>query len=167
MNRLLAFYYGSHPDHRGRMLGEILQQDDFWLEVTHDYIQWLFPLNEPSRVAPDAPLVDAGTARLFQTDEILQRHLRTSLVRMLRFFGLRFDGNSLQCADNWAQRKTGWFTENTHNSLRITRILKSMVLLGLRTDAKALATGLEQLCQTDADCGVSSESRGFWHRAVE
>ncbi len=44
MNRLLAFCYGSHPDHRGRMLAEILKQDDLWFELTHDCIQWLFPL---------------------------------------------------------------------------------------------------------------------------
>ena len=167
MNRLLAFYYGSLPDHRGRMLAEILQQDDVWLEATHDYIQWLFPLDEPSRVTPDAPLVDGETGRLFRTDEILQRHLRAALVRMLRFFGLRFDGTNLRQADNWPQRKTEWFTQSTHNSLRITRILKSMMLLGLQRDAIALAAGLEQLCETDPECGVSAESRIHWREAVK
>ena len=50
MSQLLRFYSGSHPDHRGRMLAEILKQDDLWLELTHDYIQWLFPSGrtEPS-----------------------------------------------------------------------------------------------------------------------
>lgn len=36
MNRLLGFYYGGFPDHRGRFLAEITRQDDLWLEVTHD-----------------------------------------------------------------------------------------------------------------------------------
>lgn len=44
MSQLLRFYCGTHPDHRGRMLAEILRQDDDWLEITHDYIPWLFPL---------------------------------------------------------------------------------------------------------------------------
>lgn len=42
MNQLLSFYYGSHPDHRGRMLAEIVQQDDDGIEQAHDFIQWLF-----------------------------------------------------------------------------------------------------------------------------
>ena len=48
MNQLLSFYYGSHPDHRGRMLAEIVPQDDDWIEQAHDFIQWLFPLNDLS-----------------------------------------------------------------------------------------------------------------------
>ena len=66
MNPLLAFYLGSHPDDRGRMLDEILRQDDFWLEVTHDYVQWLFPLDEVSRANARAPLVDGPTRDHFR-----------------------------------------------------------------------------------------------------
>ena len=33
MNRLLAFYLGSHPDARGRMLAEILKQEDLGLPM--------------------------------------------------------------------------------------------------------------------------------------
>lgn len=39
VNALLAFYRGEGPDDRGRMLTDILQQDDAWLERTHDYVQ--------------------------------------------------------------------------------------------------------------------------------
>ena len=61
MNRLLAFYYGSHPDSHGRMLAEVLKQDDRWLEVCQNYIQWLFPKEEFSRDTPDAPILDKAT----------------------------------------------------------------------------------------------------------
>lgn len=167
MNRcLLAFYQGQGPDHRGRSLAWILQQDDAWLEATHDYIQWLFPLNEPSGVLPDAPLVDADTARRFREDAGLQQQVREALARMLRFLGLRLDEGTLRPADNWPQRKTEWFTWNTHNSLRITRMLKSLVLLGLREEAEALASGLQRLCDTEPDCGVSAISRRFWQETV-
>jgi hypothetical protein len=60
-SRLLAFYRGQAPDDAGRWLKDIWEWDDEQLETTHDFIQWLFPLPEPSRfnrsVAP---------SRLFQ-----------------------------------------------------------------------------------------------------
>lgn len=166
MHRLLAFYYGSHPDHRGRMLAEILRQDDLWLELTHDYIQWLFPLNEVSRVTPDAPLLDPSIQSAFRTDEVLRRHLRASIARMVRFYGLTFDGASVAKGPTWPDRKGEWFTENTHNSLRITRMLKCMRLLDLQCDAAALQAGIEHLCKSEPDCGITNESRAFWRAAV-
>ena len=155
MNQLLSFYYGSHPDHRGRMLAEIVQQDDFWLEQTHDFIQWLFPLNELSRASSHAPIVDSATVKAFHSDELLRKHMRLSLVRMLKFLGLHFDGRTLETATNWSARKGEWFTSHSHNSLRISRILKSMALLGLKQEAMALHTGLESLCQRESDCGIT------------
>lgn len=167
MNQLLGFYLGSHPDHRGRMLAEIVQQDDFWLEQTHDFIQWLFPTNELSRASLHAPLVDARTRHAFMTDDLLRQHMRVALARMMRFLGLRFDGQHLTKAANWRERKPDWFTSHSHNSLRITRILKSMTFLGLVDDAVNLQRGLEGMCEREPDCGITLESRKFWRQAVQ
>jgi hypothetical protein len=46
--RIMDFYSGLSPDHRGRHLNEILEWSDDELERVHDYIQWLFPLTERS-----------------------------------------------------------------------------------------------------------------------
>jgi len=62
---LVMFYLGSHPDHRGWLLSEILDQDDLWLEATHDFIQWLFPNREPSRVNAHAPILTSGVIAAF------------------------------------------------------------------------------------------------------
>jgi len=167
MNQLLSFYYGSHPDHKGRMLAEIVQQDDFWLEQTHDFIQWLFPLSDISRASSHAPIVDSATIKAFHTDELLQKHMRLCLVRMLKFFGLRFNGKTLEKGTSWTERKGDWFTVHSHNSLRITRILKSMSLLGLKQDAIAVHAGLETLCTGEPDCGITDESRDLWRLAVK
>lgn len=148
------------------MLAEIVQQDDDWIEQAHDFIQWLFPLNDLSRASSHAPLVDDATIKAFHSDELLQKHMRVSLVRMLKFLGLRFDGKQLHKATNWSQRRGEWFTVHSHNSLRITRILKSMSLLGLKQDAIALHWGLEALCENEGDCGITAESRKLWQQAV-
>lgn len=149
------------------MLAEVVQQDDFWLEQTHDFIQWLFPLNELSRASSHAPLVDGVTIKAFRSDDLLKKHMRVCLVRMVKFLGLRFDGKTLEKATNWNQRKGEWFTTHSHNSLRITRILKSLTLLGLKQDAQNLQSGLEALCQGEPDCGITTESRNFWQLAVK
>lgn len=166
MNQLLAFYYGTGADHRGRRLAEMLRQNDGWFEITHDFIQWLFPLSELSRASVNAPLVDAATRQAFEADALLRDHLRASVSRFLRFLGLDFDGESLRPGPNWAQRRTEWFDEDTHNSLRITRMLKSMALLGLGSDAAILGKGLEALCAGDTRCGIGTASRAHWREAT-
>ena len=47
--RLIAFYCGEGRDHKGRCLEDIWALSPFWLEHTHDYIQWLFPIPEAGR----------------------------------------------------------------------------------------------------------------------
>ena len=168
MNRLTAFYLGSHPDDRGRLLAQILKQDDLWLELTHDCIQWLFPLAEPSRLNPGAPLVDAATAEAFRHDELLRRHLMASYLRLLAFYGLRRRaGGEVVKGPNWDERKSGWFTDDSHNSLRITRILKCLMLLGLQDEARHFQRALDGLCVEEPDAGINPTSRAFWRQSVE
>jgi len=53
-SRIIAFY-GTEPDHRVRYLHEIQQWPGGQLEAVQDYIQWLFPLPEPSGFNAAAP----------------------------------------------------------------------------------------------------------------
>ena len=167
MSAILMFYYGSHPDHRGRMLAEILKQDDAWLEITHDYIQWLFPLTELSRASVNAPLLDRATIQAFESDELLRTHMRASFVRMLRFYGLQASRAGVAKGDTWDARKSEWFLENTHNSLRLTRMLKSLSTLGMTWEALALQSTLKALCETEPDCGIDATAQQFWSQAVK
>ena len=40
---------GDHNGHTWQILFEAKVINDYWLENKHDYIQWWFPLDEPSR----------------------------------------------------------------------------------------------------------------------
>lgn len=166
MSPLVLFYMGSHPDHRGRYLSEILAQDDLWLEVTHDYIQWVFPNRVPSKVTPSAPLLNKKTIELFRSDEILQQHLQASLIRMLQFYGLRFQQGQLLTATNWDERKTNWFTQDTHNNLRITRILLCLNDTGFSAQAQQIYSGLKQLKESQPDCGIDENTYKYWKSAA-
>jgi hypothetical protein len=166
MNRLLGFYEGNPPDDRGRFLAEILRQDDRWLEATHDFVQWLFPLREPSRVTHWAPVIDAEVRAAFQRDERLRGRLLASFRRMLAFYGLTHRDGLIVKASNWAERKGNWFTHATHNDLRITRMLKSLDALGLRHEAEALLACLDALRASESDCGIGETAFRHWRGAL-
>lgn len=166
MNRLIVFYLGSHPDSRGRLLSEILQQDDLWFEVCHDYIQWLFPNKEKSRVTPDAPTITSEVEKAFLEDELLRSHLMASFHRILSFYGLKRTEKEITKAENWNSRKRNWFTQDTHNNLRITRILKCLTILGLKKEAKKFYEALSDLRKSESDCGVEVRAYKFWAEAI-
>ena len=72
----------------------------------------------------------------------------------------------VRTGDDWANRKREWFTHDTHNSLRLTRMIKSLNLLGMANEARALQSGLEALCQEDPQAGISSTTRAYWRDAI-
>lgn len=166
MNRLLAFQLGVRRDDRGRLLAEILHRDDDWLESTHDFIQWLFPLPEPSGVNPSAPLVTPEVRAAFRSDPLLRGHLYASFERMLRFYGLENAAGTIRPAPNWAARNA-WFATGGHNDLRISRILRSLTVLGLREPARALLACLERLRVDEPVCGVNARAYDHWRAAVD
>ena len=164
---LILFYLGSHPDHRGRLLADILAQDDLWLEVTHDYVQWLFPNRERSRVNPHAPVLTDKVVATFHDTELLKQHLRASFRRMLSFYGLTMAEDGIRKAANWDARKGDWFVTDTHNNLRITRILKCLRTLGLAGEAGAFHASLTRLRLEEADCGIGETAFRHWTRAMD
>ncbi len=85
---IIDFHSGSATDDRGRYLREIQHWPDERLEFVHDFIQWMFPLIEPSGVNPSAPVLDRPTILTFRSRPELMRNLRASFLRMLRFYGL-------------------------------------------------------------------------------
>ena len=164
MSTLLNFYRLKSPDSQGRMLWELWAFDDRQMEMRHDFIQWMFPLNEPSAFNSQAPLVTAEDQRAFKTDPAIMQAYRKSIDRFLGFIGLEFtdDGSVIKAAD-FAQRRAIWEASN-HNWLRITRFLKSMKLLGFDEQAAALWECLRRLHEDDGF--VSDSSFAYWKEAA-
>lgn len=170
--RILAFYSGAGPDSRGRLLREIQNWSDDKLERTHDYIQWLFPLDEPSGFNVEAPVLDANTIHEFGSRIELRRNFRVSFLRMLSFYGMELLHShppKVVRAASFAERSRNWITPSNHNHLRITRILKSLKLLGLEAESAAFFESLVEIHREEgakADPGISEESFGFWESAA-
>ena len=151
MNRpLLHFYAETSPDANGRWLSDILAWSNTRLERQHDYIQWLFPLAEPSNVVPDAPLVDANVSAAFRREPLLRANLLKALRRMLQFYGLHCDDEDpaeiwIEKSDEYADRQCVWLTRGNHNYRRLTRILRCLTILGCAPYAIAFLDCLERI----------------------
>jgi len=166
LDRLADFFLGNGNDDQGRPLILIVKKSDEWLESTHDYIQWLFPLTEKSGANPTAPLIDVNLVSLFRFNTKAQNNYLLGLDRMLSFYGLERHEGTITKSENWKFRKGYWFVTPTHNDLRITRMLKSMSILGFNDLACSLLDELLQL-SNEPDCGFSSDAVEYWKLAVQ
>jgi|SRR5689334_9341048 len=162
---LLEFYNGTGSDDRGRRIEDVWRFSRDELEDIHDYIQWLFPLAERSAFNPGAPLLDDTTIQRFRTDATLRGNMERSLRLMLAFYGLEIAGVSIRRASNFAERSANWLTPGNHNFLRLTRILKSLSLLGLGERAAQLLDCLEEVYAANEDT-IGARTMGFWRRAA-
>jgi len=160
MSQLLDFYRMLGPDSERRMLSDIWEWNNERLEECHDFIQWMFPLKEPSAFNAEAPLVTLEHQLAFRRESELQAAYRRSIAKFLAFLGLHLGADGFVTrGPNFDDRLAVWRHPN-HNWLRITRMLKSMRLLGFDSEAAAVWTCLRALHE---DGGfVTEHSHGFW-----
>lgn len=143
-----AFLEGEGPDARGRTLFDVLAMDNAALERSHDFIQWLFPLREPSRAVADAPVLSDADVEAIRDSAMAQIALAAATDRMDAFYLATHD----------------WLMPNDHNHLRITRIIRSLRLLCGDEAADAFkAAILARVAATRAP--ISARSRGYWQTA--
>jgi hypothetical protein len=170
---IVRFFRGETPDHRGRSLETILQWDDERLEQEHDFIQWLFPLDVPSPVNPRAPLVGEREQRAFSSDLRLRNNLLRAFERMLAFYGFCVQRDStgtpvsIQRTSAFASQSANWLTRDNHNHLRLTRILRSLSLLGLRQESLMLYAALVAIRDAEGGRSISKTTHDFWRKATE
>lgn len=145
---VLAFLEGEGTDARGRTVFEVLAMNDVALEHTHDFIQWLFPLPEPSAAVPDSPVLTPEDVRAIRESELAPIALAGATDRMVNFYRFTHE----------------WLMPNDHNHRRITRIIRSLRLLV--GDAEADAFHAFILARVEATrAPVSARSRGYWATA--
>jgi hypothetical protein len=110
---LVAFHCGDGLDHAGRHHEAILSFDDDALHGVHDFIQWLFPLPEPSRAFHAAPILSEEDLRVMRASAVCQARLAAAHARMTEFL----------------LANPVWLQAYDHNHLRITRMIRSTRLI--------------------------------------
>lgn len=152
MSPLIEFYLGHARDVAGRHIGYVMNFRDHELESCHDYIQWVFPLPEPSRFNPWAPLLTEDDINCFRIYSSTRGAMKAMLARMERFYLTN---------DHWLKTKD-------HNFLRLTRIFRSLRLC-LGDEGDALANNLFDAIHIqwgDRLTSVAGNSVDFWENAL-
>lgn len=166
MGKLLDFYRGAGADAAGRTIGEIWSWDSKRLEMVHDFIQWLFPLPEPSRFNPEAPLLTAGDVAAFCTDPDLRERARRSLDLMLGFYSLERKGDRIARDPSFGP-SAHWLQPLNHNHLRLTRIMLFLRYAGLEGEADALLNCLLDVAANEGRAAIAERTLEFWRATKE
>ena len=166
---IISFYSGTSSTPDGYTLSEIWGWGHENLEYIHTYIQWLFPMKEMSNFNLSAPTLDDEAIKEFNTNQQLRDNLLRSFRLMLDFYGFTLDDtNGKVMIDKGAdfEEKSGyWLNPYNHNFLRITRILRSMTILGCKEYAAAFLLCLNGLRDRHHH-DISENTFTYWNNAV-
>ena len=168
MSALLDFLRGDGRDARGRAIAQIWALTNEEIERRHDFIQWLFPLDTASGAVPDSPVLAADEVAILRRDRAIRANLRRSLDRMLAFYGLAWDGErrAIRLGPDFREQAVVWLSPGNHNLLRLTRIMRSLVLAGEIDAAGALFVCLEGLYRGPYRLAIGAQSFAHWAAAL-
>ena len=110
---IVDFLEGVEPNINQLYIQDIWDLSDEEIENTHDFIQWLFPTDKPSRYNLEAPVLSEQDMLNIQNSEKAQKNLKYSANWFLNFL----------------DRHSYWIHKDDHNQLRIKRIKKCLRLL--------------------------------------
>ena len=110
---IVDFLEGAEPNINKLYIQDIWDLSDEEIENTHDFIQWLFPTDKPSRYNLAAPVLSEQDILNVQNSEKAQKNLKYSANWFLNFL----------------DRHSYWVDKHDHNQLRIKRIKKCLRLL--------------------------------------
>lgn len=101
------------------------------MESCHDYIQWVFPLDQESGSVPNAPILTTEDIKEIKSSPIAISNLKQSADWFFQFL----------C------RNDQWLCMTNHNHLRITRLIKSLRILAGDDAANAIRDKIMQFAK--------------------
>ena len=144
-NYILAFLEHRGLDYQHRTLREVWAFSDYEIEHTHDFIQWIFPTLEPSSNVIGSPKITACELELV----CISNKATSSILHSAEWF---------TC---FLERTGKWKQGYDHNHLRVTRMLKSLVLIGYRKKALELFKRLTNHEMNTEEINLSKTTLNF------
>ena len=144
---LVSFLSGEAPDFAGRYLDDIWAFGDDQVETTHDFIQLVFPLLEPSRSSFHGVYLSQEDVEVIKEHPHIERNLRNSAEWFLGFL----------------RRNPAWRERYNHNQLRITRAIKSLRILVSDHEADNFRSEIMEMVDT-SDL-INQEALAYWRDA--
>lgn len=170
---IVKFYRGEISNDNHDMFDEILQWDDDKMERSHSTIQWMFPLNESSKAQPFSPVLSDFQIQEMKSCPKIRANLLKALSSWALFYGLSFTAD-LNDDGSWSvehqitnqNQFSNWITPRNHNYLRLTRIMRCLVLLGLQDFAISLYKCLKTIYHDYSNI-IPAITMDFWSDAVK
>ena len=149
MKNIYLFLKGLEPDERGLTLDQIWALNDHQINASHSFIQKVFPIDEPSTHSLNKfYLEDVGLVNQIRMDPKAVENLLISKDWFLSYLS----------------RNDSWQCLHNHNHLRITRIIKSLLLLVSRDEAEAFYKRVHELITPQAK--IPARTFSYWESAL-
>jgi hypothetical protein len=146
---IILFYEGDGTDHMGRTYNDIMEFSNKEFDGCHDFIQWLFPLHQDSRMTNvRLPLITEVEHEYFKNSTVCKDKMRLALFRFKTF---------LHCMGT-----NNWCTDMDHNLLRITRVIRSLRFFGLDTEAYEMYIAFSMIADSRK---IMPSTLEYWKRA--
>lgn len=162
---LIDFLLNFKPNRDGRYFDYISNWNNFQLETCHNYIQWCFPLTEPSRYNLNCPVLSPTDFDYLKQHpeklKYIQYNIKEMFYRMLEFYGFSYDNEKI--IPKSTLRIFTWCNKNNHNFMRISRILESLCLFNLQKEANDFFQALTTLYEQKKCIGKSYQ---YWEKAI-
>lgn len=139
---LLRYLAGVGTDGAGRNLETVLGFTNTEMEKVHDWVQWAFPLPEPSKFQ-NSPLLTPWDIKRLQEDE----RLKANVAKLVNLY-LAFLAST-----------TDWLAPRDHNHLRITRLIRFLTLIDQPDEAYRVYF---LACEAMRETGFDFE-QSHWH----
>lgn len=156
----LEFYKCRVSNQDSQSLKDVWNFTEQQYEAEHGFIQWVFPSDEPSMVNSFAPVVDQEFQQEFKANPQLRLRLKRSYIQFLHFIGIDITSNgALSISDKG--RFYFRVQRRNHNLQRITRVIRSLYLLGLQDYALDLHAFLMQFKDQ-----INQVTLDYWNMAI-
>ena len=147
-NAVLGFLNGTAADIHGRTFDDVMAFSDEQIERTHNFVQWLFPLNEPSLSVPGSPCLSDAEITTIKDSGVAVANLNMAANWFLDFL----------------VRNQHWIKPYDHNQLRITRVIKSLRLVSGDGAAYQFKTAVFRTAGDRIEL-INVKARCFWQDA--
>ena len=145
LNMIVRFLEGASRDTCGRYLDQILAENNEYWEHTHNFIQWLFPLDEQSRSVRGSPVLVKAEVSAIRGSEVARANIQRAAERFKEFL----------------TGTTEWRSGYDHNHLRISRVIKCLRLLVDDLEADRFKYWVAGQLGDQID-SITAESKKYW-----
>ena len=142
---ILNFLSGKVADSNNRFIYDIWKMYDSEIEDTHNFIQWIFPLNEESQAVPNSPILTENEILQISNSNIAKINIEKSSKWYLNFL----------------DKNRHWITHSDHNHLRITRAIKSLRLIHSDEEADKFKRNIFNFIEGN-EHKINTRTLNFW-----